>query len=216
MNDPPESDAVAASAAEPADGPAEVALLSCTPLSNGFRPLEHHEIELPGDPQPLDREVLRSGACVALIAVDLARDRLVMLRQFRLPAHLATGNGDLVEFVAGRLEPGEDPVEAVHREAREEIGLAIGSPFPIFRFLPTPGITDELATFFVAAVDSGEVPERAGLATENETTRPFTVSIDAALAAMDRGAMLNGYTRLGLQWLALNRGRLPLLLSRPD
>lgn len=200
-------------AADLRDEAARVAITAEKRLADGFRPLDHFEIELFGDPQPQDRDVLRSGACVALIAVDLERDSLVMLRQFRLPAHLATGRGDLVEFVAGRLEPGEDPVEAVHREALEEIGLAIGTPVPVLRFLPTPGITDEYATLFVAAVDSSRTPARAGLAAENETTRPFAVRIDAALDALARGAVLNGYTVIGLQWLALNRGRLREVLG---
>ena len=38
------------------------------------------------------------------------------------------------------------------------------------------------------------------------------VSIDAALAALDGGAMHNGPLLIALQWLALNRDRLPALL----
>lgn len=192
---------------------ADVKIVSRTRMTEGFRPLDHFEIALKNDPQPLDRDVLRSGECVALIAVDIERDSLVMLRQFRLPAHLMTGRGELVEFVAGRLELGEDPVEAVYREALEEIGLQIGRPVEVLRFLPSPGITDEFATLFVAAVDSSKTPARAGLATESETTRPFAVRIDAALEGLKHGAVSNGYTIIALQWLALNRDRLPTLLG---
>jgi ADP-ribose pyrophosphatase len=196
------------------DAAAPVTIVAERRLSDGFRPLDHFEIELPNDPQPLDRDVLRSGACVALVAVDVQRDSLVMLRQFRMPAHLATGKGDLVEFVAGRLEPGEDPLAAVHREALEEIGLEIGAPVQILRFLPSPGITDEFATMFAAQVDSSRTPARAGLATENETTRPFAVPIDAALGALAAGTVANAYTVIGLQWVALNRHRLAEVLPR--
>ena len=40
------------------------------------------------------REVVRAGRVVGGAAVDLARGEIVMIRQFRLAAHLANGNGE--------------------------------------------------------------------------------------------------------------------------
>ena len=51
-------------------------------------------------------------------------------------------------------------------------------------------------------------PERAGAAHEQEDTRPMRVPIDRALAALAAGQLHYGAAVLGLQWLALNRGRL--------
>jgi ADP-ribose pyrophosphatase len=158
-------------------------------------------------------EGLRGGRVIALLAVDLARDSIVMLRQFRLAAHLATGAGDLVEIVAGRVEKGEDTAETARREAMEEIGIAIGTPVPVLKFLSSPGFTDEFATLFVAAADSSDVPERAGAAIERESTRPFVCTIDTAIATLESGNVRNGYSVIGLQWLALNRSRLRELLN---
>ncbi|HXZ45884.1 MAG TPA: nucleoside diphosphate pyrophosphatase, partial [Pseudolabrys sp.] len=50
-----------------------------------------------------ERDVLTGGKVVLVIPVDRGRREIVMLRQFRLPAHLANGAGDLVELVAGRV-----------------------------------------------------------------------------------------------------------------
>src|SRR5262249_21617260 len=71
-----------------------------------------------------ERDVLSAGKVVLVIPVDSARREIVMLRQFRLPAHLANGAGDLVELVAGRVEKGESFAEAAVRECQEEIGVA--------------------------------------------------------------------------------------------
>ena len=55
-----------------------------------------------------ERDVVRVGRVVVIVPVDLERDEIVLIRQFRLGAHLAIDKGDLVELPAGRVERGED------------------------------------------------------------------------------------------------------------
>ncbi|GLK79513.1 NUDIX domain-containing protein [Methylopila turkensis] len=196
----------------------EVALDGPELLHDGYRKLELWRVTLPdaggrGEIRQ-QREVLRAGPCVAVIAVDLERDEAVFIRQFRAPAALATGAGELVEIVAGRMEPGEDAAEAARRELEEETGLVpLALSKPLLTFLPTPGIVDEHATLFLARVDAGALPEHAGAADEHELTRPFAAPIDAAIASLDGAVATNAYLLIGLQWLALNRGRLRELLA---
>jgi ADP-ribose pyrophosphatase len=59
------------------------------------------------------------------------------------------------------------------------------------------------------------LPERSGAASESEEIVPFSIAIDAALAALAAGTFVNGYTVIALQWLALNRHRLRELLEAP-
>lgn len=197
----------------PADAPGEATLSAPRRLVDSFRPLDRFEVTVPGEDHPVERDVLRGGRVIVLLALDLPRDRLVMLRQFRPGAQLATGAGDLVEVVAGRVEKGEDLVEAARREAMEEIGIAVGPPVPVLDFLSSPGISDEYATLFVAAADSAGIPANAGAAHEREMTRPFAVPIDEALAALAANTVRSAYTLISLQWLALNRRRLPELIG---
>ena len=161
---------------------------------------------------PQTRDVLHGGKVVAVLPVDLARDEIVLIRQFRLPAHLANGRGDLVEIVAGRVEAGETLIDAARRECTEEIGVAPTALVELFSYLTTPGITDEEVTVFLAAVDAARVPERSGAAAEGEQIVTIRVSIDEAIAALNRTRMRNGPLLIALQWLALNRGRLAELL----
>lgn len=197
----------------PADAPGDAVLSAPRRLVESFRPLDRFEVTVPGEAQPIERDVLRGGRVIALLALDLPRDRLVMLRQFRPGAELATGAGDLVEIVAGRVEKGEELAEAVRREAMEEIGIAVGQPLPVLDFLSSPGISDEFATLFVAAADSTAIPQNAGAAHEREMTRPFAVPIGDALAALSANTVRSGYTLISLQWLALNRARLAELIG---
>jgi ADP-ribose pyrophosphatase len=197
---------------------ADVALSQPELLASGYCNYYRYRLTLTGiDGAPVAqvRDILRAGKVVAVLPVDLVRDEIVLIRQFRLPAHLANGRGSLLEAVAGRVEPGESLRDAARRECTEEIAVAPTALVELFSFLTTPGLTDEEVTVFLAAVDATRVPEHSGAASEGEQIRPVRVPIDAALAALNAGAMRNGPLVIALQWLAFNRGRVGALLDAP-
>lgn len=193
------------------DRKADVTLDGPLLIGRGFMRYERFELAINrGDEPPLvqQRDVLRASRVAAVLPVDLDRGQLVLIRQFRLAAHLATGRGEMVEIVAGRIEPGEAASVAARRECMEEIGVVPDRLVELYSVVPTPGVTDEVVTFFVGFVDAARVPARAGAAEENEDTRPFVVSIDDAVAALEGGQVANGLLVSALQWLALHHGRL--------
>ena len=180
-------------------------------LGKGFRTYERYRYTLPGDDPGLEvrtHDLIRFGHIVGVLPVDLARNEVVLIRQFRLPVHLANGKGELLEIVAGHVEANEQLAEAARRECIEEIGVAPSALAELFTYFPTPGGSDEQITLFLGIVDAAQVPDQAGSAAEREETRPLRVPIDAALAALAGGTMHNGLLLLALHWLALNRGRL--------
>jgi ADP-ribose pyrophosphatase len=200
-----------------ADREADVTVSAPVLIGQGFMRYERYEISLQRDGEPplqQRRDVLRASRVAAVLVIDLARNALVLIRQFRLPAHLVSGRGDMVEIVAGRVDDGETAEVAARRECVEEIGVAPERLLELYSVLATPGFTDEQVTFFAGFVDSATVLERGGLADENEDIHSFVVSIDEALAALDGGKVANALLYSALQWLALNRERLQEHFSR--
>lgn len=191
-----------------ADDRADVVIAGREVLAEGFRRYERLRVRRSGENVPRALDVLRTGPAAAVLPIDPGRDEVVLLRQFRLAAHLANGRGNLVEIVAGHVEADEQPAEAARRECVEEIGVAPGLLVELFTYLTSPGMSDEEITLFLGVVDASGVPERAGAAAEHEETVPMRVPIDAALAALAAGTVRNGPLIIALQWLALNRGRL--------
>lgn len=194
---------------EIADRPAEVTIDKPDLLAKGFREYRRYRLTLAGDDgasRRQTRDVIDGGKVVAVLPVDLARDEIVLIRQFRLPAHLGNGRGDLVEIVAGRVEPGEALDATARRECAEEIGVMPTAIVELFTYFTTPGLTDEEVTVFLAAIDASQVPARTE--TGGELIRTLRVPVDAALQAVARNTIRNGPAVLALQWLALNRGRL--------
>jgi ADP-ribose pyrophosphatase len=210
-------------ASRPTDAPLADAAVDATlsgplTLGEGFRPYQRYRATVraaDGLPATQTRDVLRGGRVIGVVPIDPARGEIVLIRQFRLAAHLASGKGELVEIVAGLVEGNESVAEAARRECIEEIGVAPTRLVELFSFFPTPGLTDELATIFLAVVDASAVPERAGAAGEGEDINPLRVDIDHAIAALAQGGISNGLLIIALQWLALNRKHLSAVLC-PD
>lgn len=191
------------------DRPVDAALNEPELLGRGIYRFERYHVALRDHAaEALIRDVVRVGRVVVILAVDAERDEVVLLRQFRLGAHLAIQRGDLVEVPAGRVEPGEELIDAARRECAEEIGVAPSTIVPLFSLLPSPGMSDEHMSFFLGLVDASDVPAHAGAPDEHEETHPMRVPIDRALAALAAGTLHYGAAVIALQWLALNRDRL--------
>jgi ADP-ribose pyrophosphatase len=89
-------------------------------------------------------DIVDHGGAVVIIP-RLDEDRLVMIRQYRY----AVGT-DLLEFPAGTLEPGEDPLDCAQRELREETGYAAGRLEKLGGFYLAPGYSTEYLHIYLA------------------------------------------------------------------
>lgn len=198
----------------PEDRSARVEIEHDRTLHDGFRTLAEVSFRLPesqtraNEPYSATREILRVAAVTAVLPYDPERDALVLIRQFRIAAHEATGLGDMVEVVAGYVEDNEDPIEAARRELREETGLEALDVIPMLRFVPTPGVSTEQGYLWCARVRIGTLEDVMGAEEENELIRPFAVPADAAIKALDGAGLHNGYALLALSWFARHRDEL--------
>jgi ADP-ribose pyrophosphatase len=82
--------------------------------------------------------------CVAIIAVD-DKDNVLLVNQFRKPVEK-----ELLEIPAGGIEPGEDPVDCVRRELREETGFLPQKVERLGGFYSTPGYGTEYLYLYLA------------------------------------------------------------------
>ena len=198
------------------DAPARVAIHSADRLCDAYRSYERFRFDIDGRdgvPVSYEREVLRCGDVVGVLVVDLAKQVVVLIRQFRIAAHLATGRGELVEIVAGRVDGDEGARAAALRECEEEIGLTPHRLAKVLTFIPAGAFSDELMSLWVADVDSSALPALAGHEAEGEIIRPFTLPIGVALDLTARDTWRSAPLVIAMQWLGANRDRVEAVLT---
>ncbi len=103
----------------------------------------HNKALLPNGETAM-REIVAhpGGVCIAALT---DKDELLFVRQFRSPY------GEIVtELPAGKLEKGEDPLEAGIRELSEETGATATSFSSLGKLYPTPGYCGETIHMYLA------------------------------------------------------------------
>ena len=105
--------------------------------------LDVDDIRLPDGGEAV-REVVRhpGGVCVLPLHDD---GTVSVVRQFRYPYKEVT-----TELPAGKLEPGEDPFDAIRRELKEEIGATAARWDALGYIMPSVGYTDEMLYLYLA------------------------------------------------------------------
>ncbi len=187
----------------------DVEILETQTVWKGFFRMDRvrlrHRLFAGGWGQPITREVFERGHAAALLPYDPVRDEVVLIEQFRAAAMTAGAEPWLVEIVAGIIEEGETAEDVARRETVEEAGCEVTDIVPIMDVFTTPGGSSERIAIFVGRVNTQGVGGIHGLADEGEDIRVFTESLDAALARVASGGIVNVIAIAALQWLALNR-----------
>lgn len=133
---------------------------------------------------------------MAIAAFD-AQGHILLVRQYRAAA------GDFLwEIPAGKLEPGERPLDCAKRELAEETGLAAETWAEAFTFYTTPGFTDERITLF-----SAHTLQAVGARNADEIQETTMVSPQAFHRMIRDGRIIDAKTLLA--FFALVRDRLP-------
>lgn len=115
--------------------------------------------------------------------------QLLLIRQYRYAA-----DGVMYEIPAGRLDPGEAPIDCARRELKEETGCVAERFVPLTTMYTTPGFTDEKIHLFAAiGLTRGESRREA-----DEFIEVVTVPVSEALAMIQRGEINDAKTALGI------------------
>ncbi len=100
-------------------------------------------VELP-DGRGATRDVVRHPGAVAIVALT-DEGRICLVRQYRTAIGRVT-----VEIPAGKLEPGEDPLECAGRELLEETGMRAEKIAFLTTIASSDGFCDELIHLYMA------------------------------------------------------------------
>ena len=107
-------------------------------------------IRLP-DGRPARRDLVHSNGGVVIFPVDEAGN-VTLVRQYRYAQ-----DAELLEAVAGKLEPGEEPLPAARRELREETGFTADRWIDLGYICTSPGfLTERLYLFLAEGLHPGE------------------------------------------------------------
>jgi len=108
-----------------------------------FRVTEDHAVDRKTGFE-IKRSVVRHAGSAVMMAVD-ERNRVLLVRQYRLPAAKY-----LWELPAGRLDPGEKPLQTARRELIEETGYRARRWTRLASFWVSPGYVQERMTIYLA------------------------------------------------------------------
>jgi len=147
-------------------------------------------VRLPDGNQAFREYVIHPGA--VMVVAELPDGRLVLERQFRYPVQSV-----MVEFPAGKLDPGEDSLACAQRELLEETGYTArqwaraGVLHPVISYS-----TEFIDIWFARELTAGERQLDAG-----EFLDVFSASADELLQWCRDGRITDAKTLTGVLWL---------------
>jgi ADP-ribose pyrophosphatase len=187
-------------------------------IGKGMDAMRQHEAEVVGEGKHL--RIVRRGTweyaerksvsgIVAIVALT-AKHELLLVEQYRPPV-----NSRVVELPAGLVgdEPGrekESLESAAERELLEETGYQAKELIRLFHGPPSPGISSEDITFFLAR-DVEKVASGGGDATEEITVRvvPLETVPDWLVGQAEAGKLVDLKVYAGLFALRDEAGQMP-------
>ncbi|MBQ3183365.1 MAG: NUDIX hydrolase [Clostridia bacterium] len=142
-------------------------------------------VELPNGNTSIREYIHHNGAVCVIPITD--KGEIILERQFRYPIGRV-----VTEIPAGKLEIGEDRVEAAKRELEEETGYKAGKMEYIGEFLGSPAILEERITMYLAT----ELTKTETNLDEDEFLEVFTMPLEEAYERVMANEFADAKTQL--------------------
>ena len=159
-------------------------------VQGGFLQMRRDTVRLPDGALASREYVVHPGAVVIIPLLD--DGRVLLERQFRYPVGRV-----MTEFPAGKLDPGEDPLDCAKRELLEETGYRAGQWARAGALHLAIAYSTEIIHIFFARGLVGGTPRRD----EDEFLEVITAGIDELSEACRNGAVTDAKTLTCMLWL---------------
>ena len=167
----------------------EKKLASRTPYRGRLLTIHEDEVRLPDGKSSTREYIEHPGAALILPIFD---DGSVLLeRQYRYPVGM-----HCYELPAGKLEPGEPPLETAKRELLEETGYVARRWTELGSIYPCVGYSSERIDFFLAR----ELSFEGASPDQGEFLETLRLSLEEGLEWLRSGRINEAKTMLGLLW----------------
>lgn len=156
------------------------------------------DVAVAPDGHRIQRAVVRHPGSATVFVVD-AKQRILLVKQYRMPV-----GGYVWEIPAGKIDPGENALQAAKRELKEETGFRAKKWTKLVGFWASPGFLAERMTIYLAeelVAGEAEPTEDERLETKWFTAKEVEALIEAG--KLDDAKTLLGY----LLWKRAKRAR---------
>jgi nudix-type nucleoside diphosphatase (YffH/AdpP family) len=173
-------------------------VLSRTRVYDGWAKLDELQVRTENQPSQ-KRLIVEAGDAAAVLLHNTDTDRLLLVRQLRIPLD-RHGETSSLEIVAGKVDEGESAADAALREVEEEVGHRVQRLEKVAEMYPSAGILSEKVTIYYATITS-ETSVSGGGGDESEDIEIVEMPPEQAFQMLDRGEWKDAKTLIALMWL---------------
>lgn len=150
------------------------------------------------------REAYDRGNGATILLYNIAKQTVVLTRQFRLPTYInGNASGMLIEACAGLLDE-DQPEVAIKREVEEETGYKIKAVEKVFEAYMSPGSVTERLYFYIAEyTENDRLTDGGGV--EEEEIEVLELPFSKVVQLVQTGEIMDGKTIMLVQYLQLHK-----------